>query len=355
MSKNGLFRLQDNTPEAYTNESRDFQLFLRLYDCVNNGTKFYIDSILDSVDTKTIDSSLLSLLKTKLGFFNNTEFSERDLRYILRGFPYLIKDKGSKKAVDDAVYIFMNAKGISVPHKIDVDNALHVIHVDIESALEDTKMLDAMLSFVVPTGYTYDINFYSPQVLTGGFDYRSHGYMLDVSQNQYTGVVRGSAFTLGRGFVEETSPDPDNTVGYRINEASGLYPVISQSSGIAGGNLWAQFSATVSDAVFSYSSSPVGKVLASNGSEWVLRDRSPDDACIELGGVPIRSGALISCVIKYDQRPLRFYNSTAVFTNYSSSVVGTVGSSVSGTTTDPVQGGTFEVRSFSDTNGGENE
>ena len=337
MSKNGLFRLQDNTPEAYTNESRDFQLFLRLYDCVNNGTKFYIDSILDSVDTKTISSSLLGLLRTKLGFFNETEFTERELRYILRGFPYLIKDKGSKRAIDDAVYIFMNAKGMSVPHKIDIDNGLHVIHIDIESALEDTKMLDVMLSFVIPTGYTYDINFYSPQVLTGGFDYRSHGYMLDVTQNQYTGVVRGRN---SDHCVFEDDEVYNRSFGYAASSVSTAHD-----------EFWVSFtpSETAPHLYQPYAEKSWTATLVSNEWAWV-EDQTPS-----LTGVRVLGYSSSGPTWKPDpnQNPVHIYTSTQSWSNYPSSVVGTIGASVTGSNDE--DSGTFEVRGFSDNNGGENE
>ncbi len=60
-----LIRLQNMVPEVYPNNSRDFQLFCRLYDCVFNGNKFDIDSILDICDTEYIDSKLLRLLQSK--------------------------------------------------------------------------------------------------------------------------------------------------------------------------------------------------------------------------------------------------------------------------------------------------
>ena len=59
-----LFRIQDKTPEVYTSTSRDFQLIGRLYDCIINGVKFDIDSILDIINTDFIDSKLLKLLQT---------------------------------------------------------------------------------------------------------------------------------------------------------------------------------------------------------------------------------------------------------------------------------------------------
>lgn len=46
-------RLQNNVPEVYVKESRDFQLLCRLYDCILNGVKFDIDSMLNITDSKS--------------------------------------------------------------------------------------------------------------------------------------------------------------------------------------------------------------------------------------------------------------------------------------------------------------
>ena len=93
-----LVRLQNNTPNVYTNESRDFQLFCRLYDCVNNGFLYDSDTITDIIDTSMCRSSLLSLLQTKVGFFEDTsQLDDRGLRIILGAYPIIIKNKGSWK------------------------------------------------------------------------------------------------------------------------------------------------------------------------------------------------------------------------------------------------------------------
>ena len=48
-----MLRLENNTPSIYCQKSRDFQLFCRLYDVVNNGVKFDIDSIINKKMPRT--------------------------------------------------------------------------------------------------------------------------------------------------------------------------------------------------------------------------------------------------------------------------------------------------------------
>ena len=51
-----VFRIEKNVPEIYVRESRDFQLFCRLYDCVFDGVKFDIDSMLNVLDTHSCNN-----------------------------------------------------------------------------------------------------------------------------------------------------------------------------------------------------------------------------------------------------------------------------------------------------------
>ena len=88
-----VIRLQNETPEVYTEQSRDFQLLCRVYDCVINSIKFDVDSIKKISSTRDIRATLLPLLQTKLGFFSNSIMSDEALRTILEAFPLIIKKK----------------------------------------------------------------------------------------------------------------------------------------------------------------------------------------------------------------------------------------------------------------------
>ena len=166
-----MIRLQDKTPEVYCSESRDFQLFCRLYDCVVNGIKFDIDTIPDILDAMTCRSSMLQLLQTKVGFFTNKQLTDDALRYVLTAFPMMVKNKGSLKAVQQAVNVFFKVNGIrsevqiwsvSEPTQIYdtwVDD--HTIIIGINSTIKDVSLLEEIFRYILPTGFGYYFYFYN--------------------------------------------------------------------------------------------------------------------------------------------------------------------------------------------------
>ena len=166
-----MIRLQDKTPEVYCSESRDFQLFCRLYDCAVNGIKFDIDTIPDILDAMTCRSSMLQLLQTKVGFFTNKQLTDDALRYVLTAFPMMVKNKGSLKAVQQAVNVFFKVNGIrsevqiwsvSEPTQIYdtwVDD--HTIIIGINSTIKDVSLLEEIFRYILPTGFGYYFYFYN--------------------------------------------------------------------------------------------------------------------------------------------------------------------------------------------------
>ena len=160
-----IIRLQDNTPEVYTNQSRDFQLMCRLYDCIVNGVKFDIDSMLYIINTENCISKVLQLLQTKLGFFTNKDITDEDLRYILQAFPVMIKNKGSLLAIKQAVRVYLKTQHIDTEVLISIKNKnadkSYVVQIGIKSSFRDTTVLDEMLRYILPTGYEFTYVFYT--------------------------------------------------------------------------------------------------------------------------------------------------------------------------------------------------
>ena len=160
-----IFRVQDKTPEVYTSTSRDFQLIGRLYDCIINGVKFDTDSILDIINTDNIDSRLLKLLQTKIGFFSSKDITDESLRYVLKAFPEIVKHKGSIKSIKQAVCTFLKLNGIkSFVYVNKVNNSLsnpYTIEIGIDSSIKDTYILDQILKYILPTGYSISYFYYN--------------------------------------------------------------------------------------------------------------------------------------------------------------------------------------------------
>lgn len=159
-----LIRVQDNVPECYENDSRDFQLIGRLYDCVINGVKFDIDSMLNLSDTMKCNQCILQLLQTKLGFFSDAVLTDDELRYTLSAFPIIIKNKGSLKGIKQSVYVFLkanhltNSAMISVTQK-DGSNPYSIV-IGINAPIMSTTLLDEIFKYILPTGYTVSYIFY---------------------------------------------------------------------------------------------------------------------------------------------------------------------------------------------------
>lgn len=160
-----LIRVQDSVPECYENQSRDFQLIGRLYDCVINGVKFDIDSMLNLTNTLKCNQRVLQLLQTKLGFFSDALLTDDELRYTLSAFPFIVKNKGSLKGIKQAVYVFLKANHlissamISIMQKDGVNP--YSIVIGINSPIMNTTLLDEIFKYILPTGYTVSYMFYT--------------------------------------------------------------------------------------------------------------------------------------------------------------------------------------------------
>ena len=205
-----MFRIQDKTPEVYTNTSRDFQLIGRLYDCIINGIKFDVDSMLDIINTDNIDSKLLKLLQTKLGFFTSKDITDDDLRYILEAFPIIVKNKGSLKGIEQAVSVFLKLNHIKSNVKIEVFNNIgvhpYVIQIYLNMPYTDTFILDEILKYILPTGYVISYDFYND---IGSFDTYVEskiGANLIILKDSVSSLIRGN-------YIAYKNTIEDNLIG----------------------------------------------------------------------------------------------------------------------------------------------
>ncbi len=155
-----MFRTQDNIPEIYVNESRDFQLFCKAKDLVFGGVKYNIDSLRHTSNTMEMNGSLLPLLKSKVGFFDQDNLSEDELRYLLAAFPYMMKYKGAKKSIAYIINMWLRLYKISGKIVlIDINNIDYTINLFINALPKSTYILDKLFKYIVPTGYSLKYHF----------------------------------------------------------------------------------------------------------------------------------------------------------------------------------------------------
>lgn len=147
-----MFRLQERMPDAYISNSRDFQLFCRLYEVILNGIKFDIDSIININNADKINERLLQLLAIKEGFFTDYQFDSNTLRCILKSFPYIIKYKGTKQGIRMAVNTILKLENSSESPTIDIgSNGTITVAVKLD-VIEHRQALEELLKYVLPVG-----------------------------------------------------------------------------------------------------------------------------------------------------------------------------------------------------------
>lgn len=131
-----------------------------MMDAIQGSTKYKIDSLIHTSSTKECNASLLQHLKYKLGFFDDVDLTDEQLRFVLTGFPYIMRYKGSKKAIEDTMNLYFRLMNLPVEKKdIDIDNVNYHIKIGFSSTPKDTKILDVLFKYILPTGYTVGYNF----------------------------------------------------------------------------------------------------------------------------------------------------------------------------------------------------
>lgn len=162
-----LIRLQNNVPPYCIEQSRDFQLFCRLFDSTINGVRSDISSITNILDASKVKDRFLPLLATRVGFFTDKNIDAKVLRYILAAFPYIIKNKGTKLGIEQAVYTILKAENSSDPPYVDINNtvagdldASYTIDIYTPIKLFNEIALKELLKYIIPSGYKYNIILY---------------------------------------------------------------------------------------------------------------------------------------------------------------------------------------------------
>lgn len=152
-----MIKTQNLTPEIYYRNSRDFQLFGRLYDIIFNYAKTNVDLMENFPISQYTDSRLIELLSRTLGFQNVQSYRNDDLNAICNVFIKLMRQKGSKEAIYTLVKTILNAEGITKSFDISITgNNININMPDVISNPE-IKLLEDVLDYIVPIGMLYTV------------------------------------------------------------------------------------------------------------------------------------------------------------------------------------------------------
>ena len=156
-----LFKLEENVPDIYVEMSRDFQLLCRVYDILVNSNIITQSKIRQQLNIDQIDDKLLKLLAGRLGFSSDNYIPTEVMRSILLQFPFMIKNKGTKVGIEQAIKsVIKQTSKVNSVYVSDITIATGEIKVTVESddaSAVDMSYLSNVLKYVVPVGYTVNV------------------------------------------------------------------------------------------------------------------------------------------------------------------------------------------------------
>lgn len=164
-----MIRLQDLTPDVYYKQSRDFQLIGRLYDLVLNYTKTNTTLVNHVRLSDNTDTQLIDLLATTLGFKAAHTYNVKQLVSVCSCLSEILKNKGTKKAIELAVYAILNAEGIFLTEQVNLNDLVQIsyqtddainpkpireLKIVIPAQMQDTTLLRDLLDYILPAGFS---------------------------------------------------------------------------------------------------------------------------------------------------------------------------------------------------------
>lgn len=154
------FKLENNVPNYYVDESRDFQLLCRIIDIYLKGCLNKSSYIPYQLDLDKCDEQLLYAIANMQGFTTKKYIPPNILRNILKVFPYCIKKKGTKEAIELASYAILSTDRLIYYIDIQITSYAesdslnsYTIRITCNSQSEYLPYLEEVLKFIIPIGW----------------------------------------------------------------------------------------------------------------------------------------------------------------------------------------------------------
>ena len=153
-------KVKNLVPNVYYKESRDFSYIGRLFEILFNYIKTGSD-LIDKSLVNGINSNIIDLLTTTLGFESKHEYIVKDLIALCSAFTYILKNKGSYKSIEDTINLLINSQNLrniynnlyfDISYKVEDKTDLIIILPDI---LQDTILMEDVFEYILPAGSLY--------------------------------------------------------------------------------------------------------------------------------------------------------------------------------------------------------
>lgn len=178
------FQLENNVPNIYTEVSRDFQLFCKIFDIYLGANLNRACTVPYILDVDKCDESLLYALADMQGFVTDKYIPPNVLRNICKVFPFCIKRKGTKEAIEVMSQAVLSTDRLVYRVSVDLvreeidekrnSKAVYKIYIQCNTTqIGYIPYLKEALRFIIPAGwdvyfklkFSIEYNLYTPLII----------------------------------------------------------------------------------------------------------------------------------------------------------------------------------------------
>ena len=184
-------RFDKMVPEIYYKESRDFSYVGRVVEVLLNYMRTNAELVGQyPINNSDASSSMIELMATTLGFESKHKYQNKDLISLCSVFALLLRNKGNRKSIEDAITTLMRSQGIDDTFSIEADpNEDYKYVIYVPQKLNDIVLLEDIYEYILPVGWNYTI-----RMLSSG----SGTYSESVSMKEDINVQLLQSYQLGQ-------------------------------------------------------------------------------------------------------------------------------------------------------------
>ena len=150
-----MLEFEKLTPQVYYKESRDLQLFGRIYDVIFNYLKNNTLAIRDLATNINTESKLLELMCNTLGFKTKRDYNDLELSALCSIFLKCMKSKGSIRSIKLLLDMITSIENSSSEAKIIKDYEGKSLNILIPSDITDWTLIRDVMDYIMPAGSSY--------------------------------------------------------------------------------------------------------------------------------------------------------------------------------------------------------
>lgn len=202
-----MINVQNYTPEVYYKNSRDFQAIGRVCEVLYNYLLMNVDNMLGLPISDNTNPILLDLALLTIGFDRHHNYTNVDLVKLAEIFKYVMKIKGTKKAIEEVIYLLLRSQNIEEeafilnihsltgePRNTSWEPNESIGKVDtfsidlyVSNKLKDIVLIEDVFDYILPAGFIY------------------HIYLSSTFSREVQTRIKNSSVLLNRGYANNSS------------------------------------------------------------------------------------------------------------------------------------------------------